>query len=73
MKRHRSFIKDRFDEMYDLVEMLDEQRRNHPENSAECGYKIIVVTLLTNFYRMFYTLFVLLCFALGLISARVFF
>lgn len=63
--RRKSLADKLFEESNELVEMLDQQRQEHPENSAECRYKILVATILPLLYARLRDCFFLLSACLG--------
>ena len=48
--RRKSLTDKLFEESDELVEMLDQQRQERPEDSTECRYKILVATILPLLY-----------------------
>ena len=63
--RRKSLTDKLFEESDDLVEMLDQQRQERPEDSTECRYKILVATILPLLYARLRDCFFLLSAVLG--------
>lgn len=63
--RRKSLTDKLFEESDELVEMLDQQRQERPEDSAECRYKILVATILPLLYARLRDCFFLLGACLG--------
>ena len=63
--RRKSLTDKLFKESDELVEMLDQQRQERPEDSTECRYKILVATILPLLYARLRDCFFLLSAVLG--------
>ena len=72
MAKKSALMEKIYEESDRLVHMLNQQRKDRPEDSAECGYKIIVATILPILLDRVRVIFFFLSFILGFLLSRLF-